>query len=211
MLARLAWGLVVAAAGALAAAPVAPAGAQTPPVVLDAIVATVNGDAITASDVRAVVHLAWPPGRAVADPVTYLIDRALMLDEVERASQGLPPPEQVEARQREVEAALGAPALAQLASRDAMTAGRLAAWIRDDLRIDAYLSQRFTAAAQPTDEEVASFFATNAARFVQPGTPADDAATARARAALVASRRQALIDAWLDGLRRRADIVAAPR
>jgi hypothetical protein len=92
-----------------------------------------------------------------------------------------------------------------------VTEGRLVAWVRDDLRIEAYVAQRFTAAAQPTDEEVAAYFASNATRFVQPGTVADDAAMTRARAALVESRRQALVDAWLGGLRRRADIVSAPR
>lgn len=189
----------------------APLPAQPAPIVIDAIVATVNGQVITDSDVRAATHLAAARGQAPGDQVTQLIDRALMLDEVQRASQAVPPAEQVEARRHDIEAALGSPLMKTLATRDALTDGRLTAWLRDDLRIEAYLSQRFTAAAQPTDEEVASFFVANAARFTQPGVDADDAATARARAALVEVRRRALIDAWLDGLRRRADIVATPR
>ncbi len=189
----------------------APLQAQPAPVVIDAIVATVNGQVITDSDVRAAAHLAAARGPAPGDPVAQLIDRALMLDEVQRASQAVPPAEQVEARRHQIEAALGPTLMATLATRDALTDGRLTAWLRDDLRIEAYIAQRFTAAAQPTDEEVASFFVANAARFAQPGVDADDAATARARAALVEVRRRALIEAWLDGLRRRADIVATPR
>lgn len=185
-------------------------GAQPAPVVLDAILATVNGQVITASDVRAAQHLAPVPGASTAETVARLIDRVLTLDEVERAGQAGPTTEQVAARRTAVEARLG-DATGVLESRDGMTEGRLLAWLRDDLRIDAYLSQRFTAAAQPTDEEVAAFFAANAARFTQPGVPADDAATRRARVALVETRRQSLIEEWLDGLRRRAGIVAAPR
>lgn len=202
---------IVFGAAVVAVCPARPAAAQPAPVVLDAIVVTVNGQVITASDVRAATHLFRGQGRAPADRVAALIDRALMLDEVERASPGMLPPDQVEARRREVEASLGAATLAMLATRDAMTEPRLRAWLRDDLRIEAYLTQRFAAAAQPTDEEVASFFATNAPRFTQAGAPADDAAIARARAALVDTRQQGLVDAWLESVRRRADIVVAPR
>ncbi len=204
-------GAIVLGATVIAVAPVLPACAQPAPVVLDAVVVTVNGQVITASDVRAAAHLLGAQGRVPADPVAALVDRALMLDEVDRASPSALPDAQVEARRLQVEAALDASARGQLATRDAMTDDRLRAWLRDDLRIEAYVAQRFTAAAQPTDEEVAAFFATNAARFTQAGTQADDAALARARAALIATRQQALVDSWLEGVRRRADIVAAPR
>ena len=188
-----------------------PARAQAP-VVIDAIVARVNGRVILASDVRAAEVL--PHGLAstrLTNPIDAMVDRTLMLEDVERASPATPPGDAVEARRRELEAAVGAAALGRLASRDGMTPARLQAWVRDDLRMDAYVAQRFTAAAQPTDEEVAAYFAANAARFARPGEEAGEAATDRARAALVDQRRQALIAAWLDGLRRRADIVMAPR
>lgn len=188
-----------------------PAFAQAP-VVIDAIVARVNGRVILASDVRAAdVLTTGTVSTRSANPIDAMVERTLMLEDVERASPATPSGDAVEARRRELEAAVGAAALARLASRDGMTPVRLRAWVRDDLRMDAYVAQRFTAAAQPTDEEVAAYFAANAARFARPGEDAGDPATDRARTALVEQRRQALIAAWIDGLRRRADVVMAPR
>ena len=45
------------------------------------------------------------------------------------------------------------------------TEARLRAWVRDDLRIAAYLDQRFAAAGAPTDEEVAAYYAAHRDEF----------------------------------------------
>jgi hypothetical protein len=61
----------------------------------------------------------------------------------------------------------------------------------DDLRLASYLDERFSAASQPTDEEVRQ-------------------AGEAARPKLVAERRQTLVGAWIADLRRRADVTILP-
>ena len=57
----------------------------------------------------------------------------------------------------------------------------------DDLRLSAYLDERFSSASQPTEEEVRQ-------------------AGEAARARLTAERRQTLVNAWIAELRRRTEI-----
>ena len=61
----------------------------------------------------------------------------------------------------------------------------------DDVRLAAYLDDRFSSASLPTEEEVR-----------QVGESA--------RARLTAERRQALVSAWIAELRRRTDITILP-
>jgi hypothetical protein len=67
----------------------------------------------------------------------------------------------------------------------------LRVYAADDLRLAAYLDERFSAASQPTDEEIRQ-------------------AGEAARAKLVADRRQTLVNAWIADLRRRADVTVLP-
>lgn len=78
---------------------------------------------------------------------------------------------------------------------------------RDDLRIQTYLDQRFAAAAQPTDLEVAAYYREHQARFTKDGAvqPLGDVAEA-IRAELTAARRAQLIRDWVAGLRERVDV-----
>jgi hypothetical protein len=119
------------------------------PELIERTLAIVAGQAITLSDVRAALALGLIAKPAESDPVPAatrrLIERALVLREVERYAPPDPPDSAVDERLRETterfgsEEALGA-ALAVWAFSEA----RLRTWLRDDLRMTAYISQRFT-------------------------------------------------------------------
>jgi hypothetical protein len=79
--------------------------------------------------------------------------------------------------------------------------------VRDDLRIHAYIEQRFAGAMEATDDEIENYFRQHAGEFVRNGQPVPSAeAQSIARERVMAARRQALTDEWLSGLRKRAEI-----
>jgi len=156
----------VVLAGSFAAAP---ARAET----IDRVLAVVAGQLITLTDVTAALDLRLQTTDGAADPVravlSKLIDRELILSEVDRYA---PPEPTAEGVDREVQRVL-----ARFASQDALDAAlarsgidekHLRETLRQDLRMRAYLDQRFTAASD---------------------------------------RRQALLDDWMAGLRRRGDVI----
>lgn len=141
---------------------------------IDRVLAVAAGEVITLSDVRAARDFGLVDVSSTTDLVgavlSRLIERALMLDEVDRYSPPEPPPDAIEL-------ALVS-ARARFATRNAFDAAlaggglderRLRALLRQNLRLQAYLGQRF-AADSP-------------------------------------ERRQSMIDDWVAGLRRRADIM----
>jgi hypothetical protein len=145
------------------------AGAET----IDRVLAVVAGQLITLTDVRAAIDLRLQTTDGSADPVrtvlTKLIDRELIMAEVDRYA---PPEPTADAVDREVQRVR-----ARFESQDALTAAlarsgiddkHLRETLRQELRMRAYLDQRFTAASD---------------------------------------RRQALVDDWLTGLRRRGDVI----
>jgi hypothetical protein len=116
--------------------------------VIDRIVAVAAGDLITLSDVRAARELGTvDPGAATdAEVRSRLIDRALMLDEVERYAPPDPRPEAVDAAlaavRRRFESAAG---LERALARAGLDEVQLREMLRQDLRIRAYLDSRFAA------------------------------------------------------------------
>ena len=141
--------------------------------IIDRVLAVVNGDLITLSDVTAARDLGLvAPGNA-ADPVravlSQLIDRALELDEVDRYAPPEPSAETVDVEAQAVRARFPSQAAFEAAlARSGLDTAHLREILRENLRVRAYLDQRFVAADH---------------------------------------RRQQLVDDWLAGLRRRAEIV----
>jgi hypothetical protein len=140
---------------------------------IDRVLAVVAGQLITLTDVTAAVDLRLQTAEGAADPVravlTKLIDRELILAEVDRYA---PPEPTADAVDREVQRVL-----ARFPSQDALDAAlarsgidgkHLRETLRQDLRMRAYLDQRFLAGPD---------------------------------------RRQALVDEWMAGLRRRGEVV----
>jgi len=184
-----------------------PAPADT---LIERTLAIVGGAVVTQSDVALAVALGLVDAAADATPATALsalIDRWLMLHEVARFAPAEPTAAAVEARLAVVQARLGDPAAV---TRRLADAGRgpsyLAAWVRDDLRIAAYLEQRFASTGAPADADVARYAELHAAALAQEGLSGAEALTA-ARRRLAQERRRELIADWLADLRRRTSVV----
>jgi hypothetical protein len=152
--------------------------------VLDRVLAVVGTDVITLTDVTAardfglvIVPANTPdPTRAT---LTQLIDRALMLAEVERYAPPEPTADAVSEALRIVRGRFANDEAYQAAlARSGIDESRLRDTIRQNLRITAYLNQRFIAPIVDAP----------------PGTSPGD-------------RQRELIDDWLTGLRRRGNIV----
>jgi hypothetical protein len=203
-----AWALAAIALAGFAA----PAWAE----IVDRVMAVVGTQIVTLSDVRAAETFGLVPPAALAasggDVLAYLVDRQLMLSEVERYSAPEPEGPAVERRMTQIRESFSTAAqFEQALARTAMSEARLRNVVGDTLRVEAYLDQRFGIAAQPTPEEVQRYYREHPAEFTQNGrlAPFEDVQqVAQQRAA--AERRRALIADWLDRLRRRGPASALP-
>jgi hypothetical protein len=179
-----------------------PLGAQQ---LLDRIVARVNGVAITLTDVKAAMALGIV---AVPDSVAIeqRIDRQLVLNEVAR----FVPPEPAAAAVAVEAGSLMTRAGAELPEVMADTGidePRIREIARENLRIQAYLNQRFGVNVQLTEEEVAQYYRIHPEEFTRAGTlmPFTEAEPlARERAS--AERRAVTVAQWMRDLRGRAEI-----
>ena len=177
------------------------------PALLDRTLALVGGQAITLSDVRAAAALQLVDGAngSIGEVTARLVDRELILREVQRYAP--PPPEAsaVDARLDQIRKHVGAP-LGPVLDAFGFSETRLRAWIRDDLRTQAYLAQRFASASLPGDAEVAAAYLRDRAEFDKAGLTFEQAAPI-VRERLVDARRRELVVDWLSDLRRRTDVV----
>jgi len=124
--------------------------------VIDRIMAVVNGQTITLSDVEASIEfgLIAPPA-GTADPLAFtldrLIERMLILTEVERFQPPEPDPIEITIRLDAVEKRLGPAGFARALKVTGSTREDLQRFVRNDLRMTTYLNQRFgDAAERPT-------------------------------------------------------------
>ena len=177
---------------------------------LERVVARVNGYAITLTDVRAAFALgvveapAGADGEAVA--TDRLIDRQLVLAEVSRFAP--PEPDAVliatEAARIAERAGSGLAALMASTGIDEAIIRDIA---RDNLRIQAYLDQRFGATVQLTEDEVTQYYRIHPDEFTRDGILAPFAEVeARVRTRAGDERRAALVAQWVRDLRARADV-----
>jgi hypothetical protein len=179
--------------------------------IIDRVLAVVAGVVITQSDVTAAYGLGLVASEPTDDPVgavlARLIDRQLMLAEVDRYA---PPEPTVEAVDRELEMVrarfTSAPDYNAILVRSGIDENHLRQILRDDLRIRAYLEQRFAVPA-PSDEELIQYYREHPRAFTQGGQVVPFAAArADITRTMVAGRRAALVQEWVSGLRRRAKI-----
>ena len=121
--------------------------------VIDRVLAVASGEVITLSDVRAALALGRVQAGNAADPgrvaLTQLIDRALLLAEVNRFAPPEPSALTIDSALDSVVARF-ATAEAFDATLDRLGVDRafVRELLREDLRIRAYLDQRFTAETQ---------------------------------------------------------------
>ena len=178
--------------------------------VIDRILAVVDGVPITQSDLAAAVRLGLVGVQGGTDPTAAvldrLIERRLMLAEVDRYAPPEPPPAEVNAKLAATRAR-GGSQFERVLAQTGLTIEQLRGQMRDDLRIEVYLQQRFGAMA-PAEADLLQYYREHAAQF--PGTTFDEAHD-RVSAALVTERRAGTIGDWVVGLRRRANIHVLPR
>ena len=181
--------------------------------VIDRILAVVGGEIITLSDARAALRFGLLPPDVSADPVgaalQRLIDRRLILAEVERYRPAEPSAEAVEAGVAAVRARFpDAAAFDAALGQTALSREGLRRIVRDNLRIESYIDQRFASAREPPDEDVQRYYRENRAEFATDGqVPPLESIRERVRARLVQTRENAAMREWLDGLRRRGSVV----
>jgi hypothetical protein len=154
--------------------------------IIDRIVAVVGGQIIAKSDVDAAAAFGLAPD------LQALIDRILMLNEVRRVAPPDPAAAPLDARVARIRANFATPdAFARALALSGLDEAAVRSYAADDLRLSAYLDERFSSASLPTEEEVRQ-------------------AGESARARLTAERRQQLVNAWIADLRRRTEITVLP-
>lgn len=121
-------------------------GAET----IDRVLAVVSGQLITLTDVIAARDLGLQSADGAADPVravlTKLIDRELVLVEVDRYAPQEPTVEAVDRELLRVRARFASPAALDAAlARSGIDEQHLRETLRQDLRVASYMDQRFTA------------------------------------------------------------------
>jgi parvulin-like peptidyl-prolyl isomerase len=180
--------------------------------VLDRVLAVVGGEMITLTDVTAAQDFGLVAAAGAADPVravlSRLIDRELILAEVERYAPPEPGADAVDRGVRAVRARFAtAQAFEAALARSGLDEKHLRETLRQDLRIDAYLDQRFVMPAM-TDEELSRYYREHAQMFASGATvPPFETVRSRVVQAATADRRAALVGDWVAGLRRRGDVI----
>ena len=181
---------------------------------LDRVLARVDGVPITLTDVQAAIGLGIiqvGSGDAIAEGTQQMLDRQLELTEVQRFPPPEPSPDAVAREASRLKMNAG-PRLPMLMQSTGLTEQRVSDMARENLRIAAYLDQRFGTTVQVSDEEVAAYYRTHEAEFTKGGgtVPYEEAEPiARQRAST--ERRRAIVNQWIRDLRSRADVsVNAP-
>ncbi len=180
---------------------------------IDRVLAIVNGMVITESDVRAALSfglVAQAPRDA--DPIRTTLDqlirRQLILGEVVRFAGADPDPAQVSRAMQAIRALFPTSAAYEEKLKEtAMSEARLRDHVDVNIRVDDYMSQRFGAVAEPSDQDVADYYGAHRGEFTSGGRQLTlDEAKAAITKRLRDERRSQTIDDWVARLRRRAEV-----
>jgi hypothetical protein len=114
--------------------------------IIDRILAVVDGAIIMQSDVTMAVRLGLVPEAGAADPIAApldaLIERRLMLEEVDRYAPPDPPDAEVDRHLADVRTRAGV-RFDSILAESGVSVDQLRRHVRDDLRVESYLQQRF--------------------------------------------------------------------
>jgi hypothetical protein len=178
--------------------------ASAQPLLLDRVLAVVEGTPITLTAVRAAMGLGIADAPSEQDALEQVIDRQLLLHEVQRFPPPEPPAAEVDAEAARLLARPGVQALMQSTGIDDRRVREIA---RETLRIRGYLEQRFGTTVQVSDVEVDRYYRDHRDEFLRNGLliPFPEAEpVARERAS--AERLASMIAQWMTELRTRAAI-----
>ena len=179
--------------------------------VIERVLAVAAGDVITLADVTAARVFGLVPTPPGPDPIgetlARLIDRSLMLTEVDRYAPPEPNPADIDVEFATVRARFPTEgAFDGALAKVGMDEKYLRETLRQNLRIRGYIEQRFTV-PPPGDDELAAYYRLHLAEFSENGQPLALAdAHGRLVDAILAERREALVNTWVAGLRRRAEV-----
>jgi hypothetical protein len=183
--------------------------------IIDRVLAVAAGELIMLSDVTAARDLGLVTIAPGGDPVNQigpilskLIDRELVLAEVERYAPPEPTADAVDREMAQVRARFATPQAFDAALlRSGIDENHLRQTLREDLRIVAYEDQRFTV-APPSEDELARYYRDHPDVFRRQGQVVPfEAARQDVTRAVTGERRNALIADWVAGLRRRGDVI----
>src|SRR3954468_15334767 len=142
------------------AASIAGGGATLRAEIIDRILAVVDGAIIMQSDVAVAVRLGLVPSGTGPDvtaaALDRLIERQLILSEVDRYAPPDPPEAEIERHVSDIRLRAGTQFDAVLLL-GGIGLEQLRREVRNDLRIDAYLQQRF-GAIQPSEDEILQYY-----------------------------------------------------
>ena len=132
--------------------------------IVDRVLAVVSGDLITLTDVTAARDLGLVSPGDAADPVravlAQLVDRELQLAEVERYAPAEPKAEEVDREVQVVRARFASQqAFDAVLARSGIDLQHLRETLRENLRIRAYLDQRFATADERRQQRIAEWMA----------------------------------------------------
>ena len=141
-----------------------------------------------------------------------LIDRRLMLAEVDRYAPPEPTSAAVDAAMTAIERRYKDALEMEIAlNQSAMSREELRRYVRDTLRLETYFQQRFSTVVQPSEDEIRLYYREHAAEFTVAGKLQPlDAAREAARAAVIREQREVLraaVGGWLAPARRGAGAV----
>jgi hypothetical protein len=176
---------------------------------LDRVLARIETEAITQTDVQALLEFGLINAKSAVDPsaVQQAIDRQLILKEVARFPPTEPPASAIDEQLASMKARVGDKLDAVLRATG-LDEPRLRGLARDTLRIRTYLEQRFGIASQVGEEEARKYFDEHRDEFIRNGKPlAFEEAVAEARQRATATRLQGAVTQWLRDLRGRSDVV----
>jgi len=193
--------------------PAAPGGGDE---LIDRVLAAVEGRVITLSDVRTAARFEFVKTGTAADVIAAtldgLIDRLVILGEVERYAPPEPDPDAIRNAVAAMRARIGSDQEVAAALRDAgLDEAALVQWARNDLRVAQYLRERFAGAADPSEEDVESYVRRHEADLLRTGRALDDPEIRRLALERVSvERHEAVVAEWVKGLRARAGVTLTP-
>ena len=180
--------------------------------IIDRVLAVVDTQIITLSDARAALKFNLVPQDVSVDPVgaalQRLIDRRLMLAEVDRYAPPEPTPAAVDAALAVIAARFKDVLEMEIAlNQSAMSREELRRYVRDSLRIETYLQQRFSSAIQASEDDIVRYYRDHSAELMVDGRlrPLDDVRET-VRAAVIREQREGFVRQWVEGLRRRGSV-----
>ena len=180
--------------------------------IIDRILAVVDTQIVTLSDVRAALRLALVPEDVSVDPIgavlQRLIDRRLMLAEVDRYAPPEPTAAAVDAAMAVVERRFKDALEMEIAlNQSALSREDLRRYVRDTLRLETYFQQRFLTVVQPSEDEIQRYYHDHAAEFTVSGKMQPlETVRDTVRAAVTREQREILVRQWVEGLRRRGAV-----